>query len=283
MSALGAFVLQAVGELVLQEALKRAASGTGRISQVYNHVVHGEFKTLVIGPGGTGKSALGAMLTGQCKWGECTQVYEPDFDSHESNVEELWFRKVTVAPGQVAVENWKNSINEISEARRALIIYTSSFGYHSVLPQSKWQDEAKISGLNHDSLERFRGEFLAQRRQLEIEQFSQFVQLWPKKARAKLYLVIAPTKADLWWDQRVDILPWYHDKFGKALGVLGNHFPKGGFRKMIHPICLIKTSVVDRAEVEVFPSTFAFDQKEAAQEYKQFRKVLTGILGLPRW
>lgn len=162
---------------------------------------------VVLGAGGTGKSTLGRILTGQ---------YDPLFDAVEPysesiGVEEYALKddpkvEVVVPPGQAHRRHatWDDLLAELSRGEIRGVILVSAFGFHSLGDIS-----VESLGLSAADTDTFLREYLAQRQAAEIQVLQRVLDHIGRSGK-RTWLVSAVTKRDLWWPRRAEVEYYYN-------------------------------------------------------------------------
>lgn len=195
-----------------------------RIKQVskgfFNHLRRGDFKIVVFGSFGTGKSTLGKQLGG---------LYNPATVPHNYEistlVEKHQFKKdssckILVAPGQeiLADRYWPDLIRVLERAKNRLVINVVANGYHT--PGEIDIATSYSQPTNVLSLSQAKGLYFSECLTNEIKQL-EYLNPRISDLTGNLTFITLVSKQDLWWNDRISIQ---------------NHYENGDYNRIIEEI-----------------------------------------------
>ena len=173
---------------------------------------------LILGPGGTGKTTLARLLSGQLDWlddepGRYRESVDLEYFSlsDDSDVE------VVVAPGQAyrRPSTWPELLTQVAGGAFRGVIVMNAYGYHTFSTPS-YKNHQLYSGSKPEFLKLY----FADRRADELRVLRQLV---PHLAvcSQKVWLLSAVSKQDLWGSQQ---------------GVVEEHYQRGDYSVELAPV-----------------------------------------------
>jgi GTPase SAR1 family protein len=175
------------------------------LQRIVKRLRGGEVKIVVFGAGGTGKTTLGKMLSGES---------DPSIlaDYKESRTTEKFNFKqqsgiIIIPPGQGRRDDeWFDSFRQVSDGKFRIIINVVSYGYHSLREISYISDKLYQQGM---TVEEFVEIYTEKCRQKEINQLKEIsTPIKMSKAVPTLMLTLV-SKQDIWWQDRDVVTEYY--------------------------------------------------------------------------
>jgi hypothetical protein len=173
---------------------------------------------LIIGPGGTGKTTLARLLSGEFDWLlDVPGEYKESLETERYTLVDDPGTEVVVPPGQQHRREWSWPEVYAGLARGDYrgVILLASFGYHN-LTTASYKDHELYDG-DKDGFVR---EYLEARRAEEVRVFRQLVTHLGSSPR-KVWLLAVVTKQDLW---------------GSRQGVVDQHYRSGEFADLVQEV-----------------------------------------------
>jgi hypothetical protein len=100
--------------------------------KIFKLLKDGELKIAIFGAGGTGKTTLGKVLSGEFELSSLFQPYQESISIEQYKLDSNVVGSVIVAPGQIRREDtWDDLFRTMAGGKFKLIIHTVSWGYHS--------------------------------------------------------------------------------------------------------------------------------------------------------
>lgn len=229
---------------------------------------------LIIGPGGTGKTTLAKLLSGQMGgwvFGEAWKYAESYTEEHYTLLDEPGV-EIVVPAGQVSrrASSWADVQADIIRGRYSGVIVVAAFGHHT------------LSGLGYKAHKLYEGSkerFLEAFRAAKLEDEWKVVEyLRPalEGAPGKLWLLTVVTKQDLWWDRRADAEVAYSTA-GWSNTLHGVEGKRGGkaFRYETAFVSLVPANLEDPEGEVLFRTAAGYDMSKQADSVN----ALLGKLG----
>lgn len=230
---------------------------------------------LIIGSGGTGKSTLGKILSG-----EHDLLLDPLGEYEESLTIERYSLKhnedvqVLVPPGQAhrRPTEWPVLQADIAAGKFRGIILVCAYGYHSIGEISYTQHR-----LYQDDQDAFLRSYLEDRRKDELavlNQLSPQIQVSP----TKMWLLTLVTKQDLWCNENQEVEAYYRDgKYGKAISKLLENTDLKSFRHEIAFSSLVISNFVTGRDERLQDNTAGYDHARCSQSLRRLLEIVDAL------
>lgn len=236
-------------------------------------------RLLVIGPGGTGKTTLARMLSGEFNWLlDSPWRYNEDIAVTKHKLRNDATTQVVVLPGQTHRQSssWSKIGEELSTGYYRGVILVTAFGYHSLSNIS--YKEHRLYDRNK-GIDQFRNDYLAACRTDEVEclrKLSPFIQA----CRKKLWLISLVAKQDLWFaDPNVE--RWYADgAYGQLTAELSQMKAPDAFRHERLGASFLISNFVTYYDEVLKKNTEGYDHR---CQIEALRRVIELIDGLRQW
>jgi energy-coupling factor transporter ATP-binding protein EcfA2 len=159
----------------------------------------GNVHVAVFGPGGCGKTTLGALLAGALDTAVKAKSYAETGANEVFKTASDIPTKVTVTPGQPhrRPRNWDQIYAQIAKGETTRVVNLISWGYHS----TELEKERIFPGRTFKNNQEFREAYLSENRQREIAALQEIAPHL-KSAPDRLHMITLVNKQDLWWDRR---------------------------------------------------------------------------------
>ncbi len=176
------------------------------VAKIFNWLKNGDLKIVILGAGGTGKSTLGKMLSGDFKSSDLMQFYQESESIERYKLSNV-ISSVIVLPGQERRQDeWDKILRTISTGRIKLIIHIVSWGYHSFGEIRYTDHKLYQSGMTSGQ---FVESYAMSCREQEINVIEKIKPFLSIADQQKTILITLVTKQDLWWNHRNQVRDYY--------------------------------------------------------------------------
>lgn len=232
---------------------------------------------LIIGPGGTGKTTLAKLLSGQMGgW-----VFGWEAWKYAESYSEEYFTlmddpgvEIVVPPGQESrqASSWAEVRADVVNGRYSGIIVVAAFGHHT-LSGLGYKSHKLYEGNKERFLEAFRAAKLEDERKV-IE----FLRPALEAASGKLWLFTVVTKQDLWWDRRQTADTEYATgNWADTLREIGAKRGEKAFRHETAFVCLVPANLEDPEGEVLFRTAAGYDINKQAESVNALLGKLGGL------
>jgi len=233
-------------------------------------------KVLVIGPGGTGKTTLARMLSGQFDWlRDSPWRYDEDVGVTRFKLKADPAAEIVVLPGQEHRRHasWAGVGKDIASGSYHGAIVVSAFGYHSLSRRSYKDHELYEPERDKDT---FLKKFLAANRQDENRCLRQLVP-FIKECPRKFWVLSAITKQDLWRTQESVAESWYRDgDYGTSIQEIAQH-NRTTFRHEPHLLSLVIGNFVTSKDETLAKNAQGYDHRAQIESVRRLFEILDGL------
>jgi hypothetical protein len=235
-----------------------------------------QLRIMICGAGGTGKSTLGKLLSGEFGQEDILQPYQVSYRTEELTLDSRTAGAIFVLPGQSRF--WAEELRKISGGQVDLLINVVAAGHHSI-GQIDYRD---LLGYQAGMTPREMMVSYRQERQgIELELLRLLVPHLSIAGQQKVQMITLVTKQDLWWSDRQQVREFYESgtynqgilEIQKCLGE--NNFSHGYFSA-----ALLTENLTDSAGVMLAPVTEGYDQKIQVINFNNFLNYVKDILDL---
>ncbi|MCI0741817.1 MAG: hypothetical protein L0Y72_22515 [Gemmataceae bacterium] len=168
---------------------------------------------LILGPGGVGKTTLGAFLAGK---EERSPFASPAVYNESVSVERYTLKRedgpeaiIVVPPGQEhrRATSWEELYSALREGQFHGIIFLVAYGYHS-LGQIRWKEHTLAKAMKRKTLGPFMKAYLERQRD---EEWSILNEISPniQACKTRLWLITLVGKEDLWYPDQAKVSVHY--------------------------------------------------------------------------
>jgi hypothetical protein len=268
------------------ETIEAIATGVGVIEiseklfptfkRIFNLLKNGELKIAIFGAGGTGKSTLGKLLSGEFELSGLLQTYQESISIEQYKLESNNIGSVIVAPGQKRREDtWDDLLRTLVGGKIKLIIHVVSWGYHSFGEFSYTQHRLYQSGM---TLEEFLREYAAVCRNRELDVLRRIEPHLSIADQRKTIVITLVTKQDLWWNNRLEVNKHYVE--GTYEQLIRNIRNKRGANNFIHEYrstSLVMENFLSGDNELLIPTTQGYDQRLKVANFRYFLNAIESL------
>jgi hypothetical protein len=244
--------------------------------RIFNLLKNGELKIAIFGAGGTGKSTLGKLLSGEFELSGLLQTYQESISIEQYKLESNKIGSVIVAPGQKRREDtWDDLLRTLVGGKIKLIIHVVSWGYQSFGEFSYTQHRLYQSGM---TLEEFLREYAAVCRNRELDVLRRIEPHLSIADQRKTIVITLVTKQDLWWNNRLEVNKHYVE--GTYEQLIQNIRNKRGANNFIHEYrstSLVMENFLSGDNELLIPTTQGYDQRLKVANFRYFLNAIESL------
>lgn len=244
--------------------------------RIFDLLKNGELKIAIFGAGGTGKSTLGKLLSGEFELSGLLQTYQESISIEQYKLESNKIGSVIVAPGQKRREDtWDDLLRTLVGGKIKLIIHVVSWGYHSFGEFSYTQHQLYQSGM---TLEEFLREYAAVCRNRELDVLRRIEPHLSIADQRKTIVITLVTKQDLWWNNRLEVNKHYVE--GAYEQLIQNIRNQRGANNFIHEYrstSLVMENFLSGDNELLIPTTQGYDQRLKVANFRYFLNAIESL------
>lgn len=244
--------------------------------RIFNLLKNGELKIAIFGAGGTGKSTLGKLLSGEFELSGLLQTYQESISIEQYKLESNKIGSVIVAPGQKRREDtWDDLLRTLVGGKIKLIIHVVSWGYHSFGEFSYTQHRLYQSGM---TLEEFLREYAAVCRNRELDVLRRIEPHLSIADQRKTIVITLVSKQDLWWNNRLEVNKHYVE--GAYEQLIQNIRNQRGANNFIHEYrstSLVMENFLSGDNELLIPTTQGYDQRLKVANFRYFLNAIKSL------
>lgn len=262
------------------EVYKERKAIEGIFSSLRFVLKNGRVRVLVFGPGGTGKSTLGATLGSDDNLeSRQTHEYRESSNVDEEQFEDVPFGIVKVAPGQGRRRDlyWPALFRELAAGRVHGVIYVGCWGLHSFELSTIREHKLYEDGMTKD---KFLAAHVAAAQQEELEAMRELAPHIIASKRRSLWMISLISKQDLWWDSRDQVK--LHYERGAYNEIVASILQKRGSQGFQHEYLSASLGIVNLATPNdgvLVPTASGYDQRLQAGHLNLLHNRLLGLCG----
>jgi GTPase SAR1 family protein len=243
------------------------------VKKIFQLLKDGELKIAIFGAGGTGKSTLGKVLSGEFDLNSLLQPYQESISTEQYRLDSNVVGSVIVAPGQIRREDtWDDLFRTMSGGKFKLIIHSVSYGYHSFGELGYTQHRLYQSGMTSGQ---FVNVYARECRNRELDVLRRIEPHLSISDQKKTVLITLVTKQDLWWNDRLQVQDHY--KNGDYENLIQDIRNKKGSINFLHEYqsaSLVMENLISGASELLVPTTGGYDQR---LKLANFQKLIETI------
>jgi hypothetical protein len=213
---------------------------------------------VICGAGGTGKSTLGKLLSGEFGREDILQPYQVSVRTEKLELDSPTTGLISVIPGQPEISDWSQALREIANNQVNLVINVVAYGYHSI-GQVGYQN---LSSYQPGSTKQeFINNYLKIKQKEEITLLNQLIPHLLVAGKSKVVMMTLVTKQDLWWLDRHRVREYYEGGiYDQSIQGIQNQLGKFNFIHEYISASLLTENFGVEGEI-LAPVAAGYDQK----------------------
>ncbi len=230
---------------------------------------------LILGPGGTGKTTLARLLSGQLDWlDDQPGRYRESVDLEFFTLTDDPDVEVVVAPGQDyrRASSWPELLTQVASGVFRGVVLMNAYGYHTFSTRSY-----KTHHLYKGSKPEFLKAYFTDRRDDEIrvlKQLAQHLAVCPQR----VWLLSVVAKQDLWGTQQDAVEEHYQrGEYTKELAPAAQSLGVRSFRHEVVLVSLIIRNLESPAGERLADNESGYDMRRLTESLQHLVNVLTGL------
>lgn len=241
--------------------------------RIFNLLKNGELKIAIFGAGGTGKSTLGKILSGEFELSGMPHTYQESISMEKYKLDSNTVGSVIVAPGQKRREdNWDDLLRSLAGGNIKLIIHVVSWGYHSFGEFGYTQHRLYQNGM---TLEQFLEEYTKDCRNRELDVVRKIEPHLSIADQKKTILITLVTKQDLWWNNRLKVKEHYtNGDYESLIQKIRNQRGASNFIHEYRSTSLVMENFMSGANELLVPTTQGYDQRLKVANFRNFLNTI---------
>jgi hypothetical protein len=243
------------------------------VKKIFKLLKDGKLKIAIFGAGGTGKSTLGKVLSGEFDPNSLLQPYQESISTEHYKLDSNFVGTVIVAPGQIRREDtWDNLFRTMAGGKFNLIIHTVAWGYHSFGEIGYTQHGLYQNGM---TLDRFMDLYTKECRNRELDVLNKISPYLSIADRQKTVLITLVTKQDLWWNDRLKLQDYYQNgDYEKIIQAIRHKKGSANFTHEYRSASLVMENLLSGANELLVSTTGGYDQRLQAAHFKKLIKTI---------
>lgn len=213
----------------------------------------GRLRIAIFGPGGTGKTTLGQILSGKFDTLKGAGQYKESIHVEEYPLQGDLACTLIVPPGQEFRRKnlWTDLYKSIAQGKTWGIINVVAWGHHSLRDLSYKETKYYVEGMQiGDFFNKYKADCLTQ----ELNVINELI---PRLEDApKVWMITLVTKQDLWWKNRNEVKKYYEEgPYNEAIEKIRKKRGENNFRHDYLSVSLALNNLVTGNHDEVLALT----------------------------
>nr|WP_290224132.1 hypothetical protein [Trichocoleus desertorum] len=244
--------------------------------RIFNLLKDGELKIAIFGAGGTGKTTLGRLLSGEFELSGLLQTYQESISTEQYRLDGNTVGSVIVAPGQERRQDtWDDLLRSIAGGKIKLIIHIVSWGYHSFGEFSYTQHRLYQNGMTS---KQFIEEYAEECRNRELDVLKKIEPHLSIANQRKTVLITLITKQDLWWSDRQTVKSFYtNGAYENLIREISNKRGSANFIHEYRSASLVLENLVSGTNELLLETTAGYDQRLKFANFMQFLNTIESL------
>lgn len=234
---------------------------------------NGQVTIAIFGAGGSGKSTLGKLFSGDLEPISLSHSYQESVTIEKYKLEGNAFGSFLVAPGQERRQDtWSDMLRSISSGKVQIVINVAAWGCHSFQDFRYSEHRLFHEGM---SLDQFIGLYLDDRRSRELDVLRTLEPHLSVANSRKLILITLITKQDLWWNERLDVQRYYtQGPYEQIIQNIRNRLGSSNFIHEYMSASLVMENFLSGSGEMLIPVTQGYDQRLKAANMRHFLNAI---------
>jgi hypothetical protein len=199
------------------------------LARLRNRIKHGHLRIAIFGAGGTGKSTLGHLFSGQLTADACPQPYRESLTSETFKLKGDIVCTFVAPPGQVSRigHDWHELYRSLASGESSGVINVVAAGYHSFSHLSLKEHRLYQEGMSEADFMRL---YRQDRQSNELKLLQEIIPHL-KSAKGSVWVVTLVNKQDLWWPERAAVRAHYMEgAYNRLMETVLEHKGRQHFR-----------------------------------------------------
>lgn len=264
----------AIGSIELWDRL------TPSFAKIIKLLRSGRLKIIIFGAGGTGKSTLGKLLSGDSDPISLLSSYQESIRVESLPLAANSFGSVIVAPGQERRQEntWPDLLKEVSSGNVQMIIHVVAWGYHS-FEEFRYADHRLFQeGMTASD---FVTTYASEQRQRELSVLSELIPHLSVRNHRNTILVTLVTKQDLWWENRASVKNFYTSgSYHAQIQTLGSRIGSANLRHECLSGSLVMENFLSGSGELLVPVTQGYDERLKLANLRCFLSTVESLLNI---
>jgi hypothetical protein len=240
----------------------------------------GKLRIVIFGAGGTGKSTLGKLLSGDSDPLSLLSSYQESIGVEALPLSANRFGQVIIAPGQERRQEntWPDLLREVSTGTCQMIIHVVAYGYHS-FEEFKYSEHRLFrEGMTSDD---FIAGYVHVQRERELNVLKELVPHLSIRSSRNTILITLITKQDLWWNSRQSVKSFYTTgSYEDQIQMLRNRVGAANLRHECLSVSLVMENFLSGSGELLAPVTQGYDERLKLANLRYFLSTIEVLLSV---
>lgn len=238
----------------------------------------GKLRIVVFGAGGTGKSTLGKLLSGDSDPLSLLSTYQESIGVEALPLSANRFGQVIIAPGQERRQDnaWPDLLREVSTGTCQMIIHVVAYGYHS-FEEFKYSEHRLFrEGMTSDE---FIAGYAHVQRERELSVLKELVPHLSIRNSQNTIFITLVTKQDLWWNSRLSVKNFYTTgSYEDQIQILRNRIGAANLRHECLSVSLVMENFLSGSGELLAPVAQGYDERLKLVNLRYFLSTIEALL-----
>lgn len=253
---------------------------TPTFSKLFRLLRSGKLKIHIFGSGGTGKSTLRKLLSGNTDPLSLLAPYKESIQIESSPLAANVYGEVIVAPGQERRQEntWPELLRELSSGKTQMIVHVVAWGYHS-FEEFRFADHRLFNeGMTASE---FMSSYAEEQRQRELSVLSSLIPHLSVRNDRKTILITLVTKQDLWWQERLSVKKFYEcGDYNQHIQALAGKIGTANLQHECLSVSLVMENFLSGNGELLVPVTEGYDERLKLANLRHFLSSIESLLNI---